>query len=150
MKLRSLRFATLLAAALLAACGGDSIVHDTGTRAVVIGIDGADWKIIEALAEDGGMPNLMALRQRGAWGPIATLTEKERAWSVLRFGKRKVIPLVSKKERPELILGAPSCTQLDGTICFGTWAADVNSHAACITSVWACMTPLGLPVEPEV
>ncbi len=62
------------AAVLLAACGGgDSLVRDLDTRAVVIGIDGADWKIIEALAEDGGMPNLMALRQHGTWGPIATL-----------------------------------------------------------------------------
>lgn len=63
-----------LAAALLAACGGsDSLVRDTGSRVVVIGIDGADWKIIEELAEDGGMPNLMGLRQQGVWGPIATL-----------------------------------------------------------------------------
>ena len=63
-----------LAALLLAACGGsDSLVRDLDTRAVVIGIDGADWKIIEELAEEGGMPNLMGLRQRGVWGPIATL-----------------------------------------------------------------------------
>ncbi len=72
MKLHSLILA--LATALLTACGGsDSPVRDLGTRAVVIGIDGADWRIIEALAADGGMPNLMALRQHAAWGPIATL-----------------------------------------------------------------------------
>ncbi len=75
MTLRSFRFATFPLILLLTACGGgDSIVRDLGTRAVVIGIDGADWKIIEALAEDGGMPNLMALRERGTWGPIATLS----------------------------------------------------------------------------
>ena len=35
----------LAAALLLAACGSDSPVRDLDTRAVVIGIDGADWKI---------------------------------------------------------------------------------------------------------
>jgi tetratricopeptide (TPR) repeat protein len=55
-------------------CGDSGVeVEDVGTRAVVIGIDGADWKIIEGLIAEGGMPNLAALRARSAWGPIETL-----------------------------------------------------------------------------
>ena len=84
---------------------------------------------------EGGVPKLKKEReQKLLTQPLIlnsmalALTEKERAWSVLRFGKRKVIPLVSQEERPELIVGASSCTQLDGTICFGTWAADVNGN----------------------
>jgi Flp pilus assembly protein TadD len=42
---------------------------------VVIGIDSGDWKMIEEIAADGGMPNLMGLRERGAWGPLETLTD---------------------------------------------------------------------------
>ena len=57
----------------LAACGGDPDVRDLGTRAVVIGIDGADWKIIDALIAEGEMPNLRRLRDRGSSGPIETL-----------------------------------------------------------------------------
>ncbi len=42
-------------------------------RAVVIGIDSADWKLIDALAAQGRMPNLRGLRERGVSGPIETL-----------------------------------------------------------------------------
>ncbi len=58
-----------------ASCGSHGTSRDLDTRAVVIGIDSADWKVIEALAATGGMPNLMKLRQRGAWGPIETLSD---------------------------------------------------------------------------
>ena len=44
-------------------------------RAVVIGIDGADWKVIDALAAQGAMPNLTRLRERGISGPIETLSD---------------------------------------------------------------------------
>lgn len=63
-------FAGLLVAV---ACGSGVDVEDLGTRAVVIGIDGADWKIIDGLIEQGGMRNLAALRERSAWGRIETL-----------------------------------------------------------------------------
>ena len=58
---------------LLLACRVDDRVEDLGTRAVVIGIDGADWKVIDALAEQGYLPNLTRLRSRGVWGEIETL-----------------------------------------------------------------------------
>ena len=60
---------------MLLSCDTGLDLEKTGTRAVVIGIDGADWKIIEALAAEGEMPNLMALRERGSWGPIETLND---------------------------------------------------------------------------
>jgi hypothetical protein len=81
MRGRSALFRTLLvtlAPALLFAlgCGGGGVeVEDVGTRAVVIGIDGADWRIIDGLIAEGGMPNVAALRERGAWGSIETLPD---------------------------------------------------------------------------
>lgn len=57
--------------ALLAAC--DSAPQRP--RAVVIGIDSADWRIVEPMIEDGRMPHLAALRERGTSGPIQTLVD---------------------------------------------------------------------------
>ena len=41
----------------------------------MIGIDSADWKIIDGLVAQGRMPNLASLRQRGSSGPIQTLVD---------------------------------------------------------------------------
>jgi tetratricopeptide (TPR) repeat protein len=64
--------AALAFVGLLVACGG-SPVRDLGTRAVLIGIDSADWTMIDPLIEAGRMPNLARLKARGAWGEIETL-----------------------------------------------------------------------------
>ena len=56
-------------------CSAGPEVERIGTRAVLIGIDGADWKLIEEIAADGGMPNLMGLRERGVWGRLETLSD---------------------------------------------------------------------------
>ena len=64
-----------LFAALVVGCARDSTVRDLGTRAVVIGVDGADWKIIDALVAEGELPNFEHLRRQGVWGKIATLTD---------------------------------------------------------------------------
>ncbi|MFQ5525123.1 MAG: tetratricopeptide repeat protein [Thermoanaerobaculia bacterium] len=75
----SVRAPSALVAALLllsgcSGCGSD-LGEDLGTRAVVIGIDGADWKLIDRLIAEGEMPNLAAFRERAAWGEIETLTD---------------------------------------------------------------------------
>ena len=67
------RLSLLIAVAALAtAC---SPRESTRARAVVIGIDGADWRVIEPLIDAGRMPHLAALRERGSSGPIATLVD---------------------------------------------------------------------------
>ena len=62
--------ALLCAAACLAGCGTGA--REDRRRAVVIGIDSADWKVIDALVAEGRMPNLASLRERGSSGPIRT------------------------------------------------------------------------------
>ncbi|MFW6175468.1 MAG: DUF423 domain-containing protein, partial [Acidobacteriota bacterium] len=64
--------ALLLAGGLLS-CRGEGLTRDLDTRAVVIGIDGADWRIVDRLIDEGRMPNLARLKARSAWGPIETL-----------------------------------------------------------------------------
>ncbi|MFQ5473958.1 MAG: alkaline phosphatase family protein, partial [Dehalococcoidia bacterium] len=65
----------VIVALLFAGCGADDGALDLGTRAVVIGIDGADWKIIDALSAEGRMPNLSRLREQGVWGELETLND---------------------------------------------------------------------------
>lgn len=81
--------------ALLGGCSRGPEVESIGTRAVVIGIDSADWKIIDEIVEEsedsvGGMPNLMRLREQGAWGPLETLTDIPLSpviWTSIATGK---------------------------------------------------------------
>jgi hypothetical protein len=46
---------------------------DTGLRVVLLGLDGADWKVMRVLLERGLLPNFKRLVDGGAWGPLETL-----------------------------------------------------------------------------
>ena len=48
--------------------------HPTGTKILIVGLDGADWQIAEPLIGEGRLPHLNSLREQGAWGDIKTLT----------------------------------------------------------------------------
>ena len=65
----------LVALSLLGACSEAGAPAGIGTRAVVIGIDGADWRVIDAIAAHGKLPHLSALRARGTSGPIQTVAD---------------------------------------------------------------------------
>ena len=39
----------------------------------LIGLDGADWEIIDPMIEKGELPNLAALKKRGAWGNMKSM-----------------------------------------------------------------------------
>ena len=85
-------FASALAALLVVplACGGGDGVRDLGTRAVVIGIDSADWKVIDALIAEGELPNLRGLVERGVRGDIETLSDIPLSpviWTSIATGK---------------------------------------------------------------
>ena len=71
----SVWLAAMAFGAVIGLIGCSSAGDGPGRQAVVIGIDGADWKIIDALSAAGGMPNLTRLRERGVWGPIETLND---------------------------------------------------------------------------
>ncbi len=71
-------------------CGSKGDVRDLGTRAVIIGIDGADWKLIDALEAEGALPNLARVRARSAWGKIETLNDLPLSpviWTSVATGK---------------------------------------------------------------
>jgi predicted AlkP superfamily phosphohydrolase/phosphomutase/Tfp pilus assembly protein PilF len=49
-------------------------IAETGRKIALIGLDGADWEIIEPLIAAGRLPHLARLRAGGAWGNMKTLT----------------------------------------------------------------------------
>ena len=57
-------------------------------RAVVIGLDGVAWHLLEPLLEQGAMPRLEALRRRGAWGKLSSTipTYTPPAWTSAATG----------------------------------------------------------------
>ena len=60
----------LLALAVLAACGPSE--PPARRRVVVVGIDGAEWAVIDRLRAAGRLPVLDGLIARGAHGPLGT------------------------------------------------------------------------------
>ena len=61
--------------------------HPSGERLLLIGLDGADWRFIDALS--GQLPNLERLKVSGAWGPPESLrpTLSPRIWTTIATGK---------------------------------------------------------------
>jgi tetratricopeptide (TPR) repeat protein len=89
---RALLAAVGLAAAALVVgnCTRDELARDLGTRAVVIGIDSADWRLIEPLLAAGKLPNLARLKEQAAWGPLQTLADIPLSpviWTSIATGK---------------------------------------------------------------
>ncbi len=44
------------------------------TRVLIIGLDGAEWSVIQPLLAEGGLPNLQKLIEQGAFGPLNSTT----------------------------------------------------------------------------
>ncbi len=59
-------------------------------RLAVIGLDGADWRVIEPLIARGELPNLAALRARGSWAVLHSIepTYSPVVWTSIFSGKR--------------------------------------------------------------
>ncbi len=57
-------------------------------RGVVIGLDGAAWHLLEPMFEQGAMPRLKALRDKGAWGSLKSTvpTYTPPAWTSAATG----------------------------------------------------------------
>ena len=62
---------------------------DTKLKVAILGLDGADWEIIDPLLAQGQLPNLARLKARGAWGNIKTMTPalSPLLWTSIATGK---------------------------------------------------------------
>src|SRR5262245_50237112 len=45
----------------------------TGLKVALIGLDGADWEVIDPMVARGRLPNLARLKAAGAWGPLRSM-----------------------------------------------------------------------------
>ena len=57
-------------------------------RLLMIGIDGANWELMQRLLQTGEMPALASLRGRGSWGVLRSMIVPESAmsWTAMRTG----------------------------------------------------------------
>ncbi len=62
----------------------------SGERVLLIGVDGGDWRYLDALMAQGELPRLAALKARGAWGPLQTFrpTLSPAVWTTIATGRR--------------------------------------------------------------
>jgi predicted AlkP superfamily phosphohydrolase/phosphomutase/tetratricopeptide (TPR) repeat protein len=60
-----------------------------GPKVVLVGIDGADWEIIDPLAAAGRLPTLARLKREGAWANLRTMepTLSPLLWTTIATGK---------------------------------------------------------------
>jgi hypothetical protein len=73
--------------ALLLACGGDT--PGRAPRVLVVGVDGATFRVIGPMFEQGRLPVLRALANGGAWGPLQAFPPlfSPRIWNTMATGK---------------------------------------------------------------
>jgi len=62
---------------------------DTKIKIAILGLDAADWQIIDPLIAKGQLPNLARLKARGAWGNIKTMNPalSPLLWTSVATGK---------------------------------------------------------------
>jgi len=64
-------------------------MQPTNLKVLFIGVDGADWKIINSLIAKGKLPNFKKLKSRGAWGYLHTIRPilSPLIWTTMITGK---------------------------------------------------------------
>ncbi len=81
-----MRLSICLALALVA-CSGDS--KNPTSPVVLVGLDGADWDVIDQLISQGKMPNLARLMAQGSYGELETIEPilSPIIWTTIATGK---------------------------------------------------------------
>ncbi|HET6278918.1 MAG TPA: alkaline phosphatase family protein [Candidatus Polarisedimenticolia bacterium] len=67
----------------------DGARRESGQRVVLVGLDGADWDVIDPMIERGELPHFAALKRDGAWGPMRSNvpTLSPLLWTTIATGK---------------------------------------------------------------
>jgi len=83
-------FLLLALSVFLPGCGGSDVASDPEARKLlVIGIDSADWRLLDPMIEEGLMPNLQAFRNQSASGRMKTFFPLEKSpllWASILTG----------------------------------------------------------------
>lgn len=65
------------------------LINKKRTKILLIGLDGASWRIITPMMREGKLPNMKRLLEEGTWGKLATLepTLSDPIWTTVATGK---------------------------------------------------------------
>lgn len=85
-----MRSITLFTLALVSSCGSGTNDASKDPRLVLIGIDSADWTILDPMIEAGDLPHFADLKSKGASGNLRTLSDiplSPVVWTSVATGK---------------------------------------------------------------
>jgi hypothetical protein len=129
---------------------------------LVIGLDGADWDWIEPLLARGELPNIAALRARGAWGVLHTRrpTLSPILWTTIATGRSAEHHGIEGFAAPRLLgvrAPLPKLASLPGlgtgvllgalTRWGGIVSGPVSSDARRVPAIWNLATREGVPMN---
>jgi predicted AlkP superfamily phosphohydrolase/phosphomutase/tetratricopeptide (TPR) repeat protein len=122
----------------------------TGVKIALIGLDGADWEIIDPLIAAGRLPNLARLKARSAWGPMKSMDPmlSPLLWTTVATGKPpdqhgiidflvrdartgKPVPVSSRARRVKALWNIVSDADRSADVIawWATWPAEeINGH----------------------
>jgi predicted AlkP superfamily phosphohydrolase/phosphomutase len=85
-------------------------IEDTGVRVLVVGLDGADWKVLDPLLRRGEMPEMAALAARGVTARLKSVipTYSPNLWTSVATGKTLEKHGVPSHVYTRLPIGLPS------------------------------------------
>ncbi len=137
-------------------------------RLVIVGLDGADWRIAGPLMDEGRLPHLAALRSRGSWGDLRseTPTLSPLLWTSIATGKPpsehgivdflvrdprtgRRVPITSTLRKTRALWNIYSEADLTSDI-IGWWAAwPAESIKGCMVSDRFAYSLFGYRSRPE-
>ncbi len=89
----------VMAMTFLSGCGGQPSTDPEAQKLVVIGIDSADWRLLEPMIDEGRLPNLKAFRAQSAHGRMKTFFPLEKSpllWASILTGVKPEVHGVAR------------------------------------------------------
>jgi hypothetical protein len=142
--------------------GGAARTRVQGMRFALVGVDGADWDLMEPLLARGDLPHLRALKESGAWGRLETLrpTLSPAIWTSMVTGKRPrrhgVLDFTTRRLRgvEESLPGLHPLNRLGFPFLFARltaagqiFEAPITSFTRRVPAFWNVATARGSPVS---
>jgi len=136
--------------------------HLRGLRFVLVGVDGADWDLMEPLMARGELPHFGAIKESGAWGRLETLrpTLSPAIWTSMVTGKRPrrhgVLDFTTRRLRgvEESLPGLHPLNRLGFAFLLGRleaagqiFEAPITSFTRRVPAFWNVATSRGSPVS---
>lgn len=107
---------------------------ETGLRLLLIGLDGADWDVIDPMIARGELPHLATLRRTGAWGRLRSNvpTLSPLLWTTVATGKSP-----DRHGINDFLVVDPKSGE----------RVPINATFRKVRAFWNILTDAGLPVD---